>query len=67
MRSAADIAEGDALKLRFNDGEVAATAGAGSAPPKPPAPATPPADQPHRPRIRRRARDTEPEDQGNLF
>ena len=67
MRSAAAIAEGDTLRLRFADGDVAATAGTGSAPPKAPAPTTPSADQPHRPRIRRRARDTEPEDQGNLF
>ena len=67
MRSASSVSAGDLLKLRFTDGELAATAGAGSAPSKPPTPETPPAEQPHRPRIRRRARDTEPEDQGNLF
>jgi exodeoxyribonuclease VII large subunit len=65
MRSAMAIAEGDALKLRFSDGEVAATAGAGAPAPKPPAMPAP--DAPPRPRIRRRVRDTDPEDQGNLF
>jgi exodeoxyribonuclease VII large subunit len=64
-RSAASIAEGDSLRLRFTDGEVAATAGASSGPPKPPPSSAP--DAPPRPRIRRRARDVEPEDQGNLF
>ncbi len=65
LRTAAAIAEGDALKLRFTDGEIAATAGAGTAPPRPPAELAP--DTPPRPRIRRRNRDAEPEDQGNLF
>ena len=67
VRSATAIVDGDALKLRFADGDIAATAGGGVPPPKPPGPATPSAEQPHRPRIRRRTRDTEPEDQGNLF
>lgn len=65
LRAAAAISEGDALKLRFADGEVAATAGAGTAPPRPTAELAP--DAPPRPRIRRRNRDAEPEDQGNLF
>ncbi len=66
LRSASAIAEGDALKLRFTDGEVAATAGLNSGPPKAPPPEPAP-DAPPRPRIRRRNRDAEPEDQGNLF
>ena len=66
LRSASAITEGDTLKLRFNDGEVAATAGLNSAPPKAPPPEPSP-DAPPRPRIRRRIRDAEPEDQGNLF
>jgi exodeoxyribonuclease VII large subunit len=61
VRSAAAVADGDALKLRLADGELAATAGASTLS-KPPAP-----DAPQRPRIRRRVRDTEPGDQGDLF
>jgi exodeoxyribonuclease VII large subunit len=66
LRAAGAINEGDALKLRFTDGEVAATAGVSSGPPKAPSPEPAP-DAPPRPRIRRRNRDAEPEDQGNLF
>ena len=66
LRSASAITEGDGLKLRFNDGEVAATAGFRSAPLRALSPEPAP-DAPPRPRIRRRNRDTEPEDQGNLF
>ena len=62
VRSAAVVADGDALRLRFADGEVAATAGAKG--PIAPRPETAP-DQPQRPRIRRRARSED--DQGNLF
>ena len=60
VRSAAAVAEGDALKLRFADGEVGVTADGGSGEPKAPA-ATPEAP---RPRIRRR---TTGGDQGSLF
>ena len=70
VRSASAIAEGDALKLRFADGEVDARAGI-STPPKSkgePAkgkPETPPSSEPPpRPRIRRARRDG---DQGDLF
>lgn len=63
VRSAGAVAEGDALKLRFADGEVGVTAGGGSGAPKP-APAAPSADEPQRPRIRRRTRES---DQGTLF
>jgi exodeoxyribonuclease VII large subunit len=59
VRSAGSVAEGDALKLRFADGEVAATAGKGS-PGKPPAPAV----EAPRPRIRRPKRES---DTGDLF
>jgi exodeoxyribonuclease VII large subunit len=62
VRSTSAIAEGDALKLRFADGEVSATAGAGSPTSKSPGPA--PDSSPPRPRIRKRVR---PEDQGDLF
>ena len=63
VRSAASVADGDALKLRFADGEVGVTAGGGSGGPKsaPPTPATP---EVQRPRIRRR---TTGGDQGSLF
>ncbi len=63
VRSAAGVADGDALKLRFADGEVGVTAGSGSGGPKP---APPPASSGdvQRPRIRRRATGGE---QGNLF
>jgi exodeoxyribonuclease VII large subunit len=56
VRSAGAIAEGDALRLRFSDGEVAATAGK-SAP-------VPSSSDPQRPRIRRAKRG---DDQGSLF
>jgi exodeoxyribonuclease VII large subunit len=57
------IADGDALRLRLADGEIAATAGAATPSPS----ETPAPDAPQRPRIRRRTRDTDPGDQGNLF
>jgi len=70
VRSASAIAEGDALKLRFADGEIDARAGNSAPLPKkadtakgaaePPAPA----EQPPRPRIRRPKRGS---DQGDLF
>jgi exodeoxyribonuclease VII large subunit len=60
-RSAKAIREGDALRLRFSDGEVAATAGSGGAPP--PASTDEPVAAAPRPRIRRRS----PSDQGDLF
>ena len=68
VRSAAGVREGDLLKLRFADGEMAATAGV-RAPPPPPSKggagkAAPPEEPPPRPRIRRRSRT---EDQGDLF
>ncbi len=71
VRSAASVANGDALRLRFADGEVGVTAGAGlpSSPPggdaagrEPGGPVTAPEKE--RPRIRRRSRDS---DQGDLF
>ena len=63
VRSAASVADGDALKLRFADGEVGVTAGGGSGGPKsaPPTPTTP---EVQRPRIRRR---TTGGDQASLF
>jgi exodeoxyribonuclease VII large subunit len=75
VRSAAALSEGDALRLRFADGEAAATGGAtpgggkgssaGSAR-KPAAPSAPPApaEPPPRPRIRRPKRES---DTGDLF
>lgn len=63
VRSAASVADGDALKLRFADGEVGVTAGDGSGGSKPPAPA-PATPEVQRPRIRRR---TTGGDQGSLF
>lgn len=62
VRSAAAVAEGDALKLRFADGEVGVAAGGGSGEPKAPAEAATP--ETPRPRIRRR---TTGGDQGSLF
>lgn len=67
VRSAGSVANGDALLLRFADGEVGVTAGAPTgAPPLPPAPAPAQTAAPEkeRPRIRRRSRDG---DQGDLF
>ena len=67
VRSAGAVAEGDALKLRFADGEVGVTAGSSSGGPKAPAgePAAPAAaPEAPRPRIRRRTREN---DQGDLF
>ena len=65
VRSAGAVAENDALKLRFADGEVGVTAGGGSGGPKPPAPlATAASTDAQRPRIRRR---TTGGDQGSLF
>ena len=62
VRSAGAVASGEALKLRFADGEVGVTAGPPStSKPAPPAPASPEAP---RPRIRRRTRES---DQGDLF
>jgi exodeoxyribonuclease VII large subunit len=60
VRSAKAVSEGEALSLRFADGDVAATAGKSG-----PKPSSPPAgsDQP-RPRIRRARRES---DQGDLF
>jgi exodeoxyribonuclease VII large subunit len=64
VRSAAGVADGDALRLRFADGEVAAMAGAAG--PVAPRPETAPvAEQRQRPRILRRTRPED--DQGNLF
>jgi exodeoxyribonuclease VII large subunit len=57
LRSVAAIAEGDALRLLFSDGEVAATAGKGS-------PASGSSSGSQRPRIRRAKRG---DDQGSLF
>lgn len=63
VRSAAGVAEGDALRLKFADGEVAAVAGQTSGGPgEPPAPKAAPAVE--RPRIKRR---TTGGDQGSLF
>jgi exodeoxyribonuclease VII large subunit len=70
VRSATAISEGDALKLRFADGEVDARAGNStpvkskteSAKSKPETPT--PTDPPPRPRIRRAKRES---DQGDLF
>jgi exodeoxyribonuclease VII large subunit len=62
VRSAKAISEGEALNLRFADGDVGATAGKGGPKPSPPSP--PPSSEPHRPRIRRARRDG---GQGDLF
>lgn len=59
VRSARGVADGDALRLRFADGEVAAIAGAAVSPP----PTGASEKQP--PRIRRRPRGED--DQGDLF
>lgn len=64
-RSAASIADGEALNLKFADGERSVVAGASPAPP--PAADASPTPEKHRPRIRRRVRDTKPGDQGDLF
>ena len=56
VRSAAAVSPGEALKLRFADGEVAATAHSGSTRSSPP--------DASRPRIRRAKRDS---DTGDLF
>jgi exodeoxyribonuclease VII large subunit len=69
VRSAARVTSGDALTLRFSDGEVAATASSGGPSPKTRAkpaaqPAEPPAAPP-RPRIRRPKRGDD--DTGSLF
>jgi exodeoxyribonuclease VII large subunit len=66
-RSALSIADGDALRLKFADGEVGVTAGSNPGAPKSPSPAPlagPQGADPLRPRIRRR---TTGGDQGNLF
>ncbi|MFT3725124.1 MAG: exodeoxyribonuclease VII large subunit [Hyphomonadaceae bacterium] len=67
VRSAGTVANGDALRLRFADGEVGVTAGAGGPPPSSPATggvAGQAPGGPERPRIRRRTRES---DQGDLF
>jgi exodeoxyribonuclease VII large subunit len=66
VRSAGAIAEGDALKLRFADGEVDARAGSSSPPPKGKgaSPESAPSEPPPRPRIRRAKRES---DTGDLF
>jgi exodeoxyribonuclease VII large subunit len=61
-RSAASLRDGDALRLRFADGEIAARAGADLPPPGKGSKSDPP---PQRPRVIKRRRDTEP--QGDLF
>lgn len=63
VRSATSVADGDALRLRFADGERDVTAGAGGAP-RESAPVDPGNPEKHRPRIRKRVRE---DDQGNLF
>jgi exodeoxyribonuclease VII large subunit len=64
VRTAAGVADGDALRLRFADAEVVATAGASlTVSPRPET--APAAEQTQRPRIRRRMRSED--DQGNLF
>lgn len=64
VRSAAGVADGDALRLKFADGEIGVTAGSGAGGPKPPAPAPAASGDVQRPRIRRR---TTGGDQGSLF
>lgn len=63
VRSAASVADGDALRLRFADGERDVTAGTGGAP-REAAPVETAGPEKHRPRIRKRVRE---DDQGNLF
>lgn len=63
VRSAGGVAEGDALRLKFADGEVGVTAGSSPGTKAPPA-AAPAATEAPRPRIRRRSRES---DQGDLF
>lgn len=73
VRSAGAVADGDALRLRFADGERDAVAGARGVVPPPSsdaagqAPGGPGsgAEEKHRPRIRKRVRGED--DQGNLF
>lgn len=66
VRSAAGVADGDALRLKFADGEVGVTAGGGSGGPATPptGPKSAPAAEVQRPRIKRR---TTGGDQGSLF
>jgi len=68
VRSAAGIAEGDRLKLRFADGEVAAVAGSSGPKGAPPGPKIVAVDDSAapRPRVVKRKRDSS-EPQGNLF
>ncbi|MEP7209254.1 MAG: exodeoxyribonuclease VII large subunit, partial [Alphaproteobacteria bacterium] len=70
VRAAGGVSEGDALRLRFADGEVAATAGATSSAPKPPAKPTStatPTPAPAAPRPRIRTRKPGSDDTGDLF
>jgi len=60
VRSVRTVSEGDALRLRFADGEVAARAGTSTPAPSPP----PSSSDTQRPRIRKRS---SPKDQGDLF
>jgi exodeoxyribonuclease VII large subunit len=62
VRSAKALSEGDALRLRFADGEIGASAGKGSS--GPPATPAPSSSESQRPRIRRPKRDG---GQGDLF
>ena len=66
VRSVASVADGDALRLRFADGERDAVAGAGGSAPHVGGDAGQAAGGPEkvRPRIRKRVRE---DDQGNLF
>lgn len=67
VRSAGVVADGDALRLKFADGEVGVTAGSSTGGPKtsPTPPSSQPAStDPQRPRIRRRPTGG---DQGDLF
>ena len=65
VRSAAVVSEGDALKLRFADGEVTAVAGPSGGGAKRRTKGRPPVEEPPPPpRIRKRLRGT---DQGDLF
>lgn len=63
VRAAASVADGEALRLRFADGERDVTARSGGAP-REAALAEPGGPEKHRPRIRKRVRE---DDQGNLF
>ncbi len=69
VRAAANVADGDALRLRFADGERDVTAGSGGRPAVAPpsggdAGQAPGGPEKHRPRIRKRVRE---DDQGTLF